>query len=69
MDVTPGRLSGDNLPGVRVVRQVLAALGLLSWLVDTLLGSFDPAVKSWEVVYLPSAETVRLTPGQGPSRA
>lgn len=27
------------------------------------------AVKSWEVVYLPSAETVRLTPGQGPSRA
>ncbi len=27
------------------------------------------AVKSWEVVYFPSAETMRVTPGQGPSRA
>lgn len=27
------------------------------------------AVKSWEVVYLPSAETMRVTPDQGPSRA
>ncbi|AWT24941.1 hypothetical protein Csp1_01130 [Corynebacterium provencense] len=26
-------------------------------------------VKSWEVVYLPSAETLRVTPDQGPSRA
>ena len=26
-------------------------------------------VKSWEVVYLPSAETMRVTPDQGPSRA
>ncbi|WP_420096717.1 hypothetical protein, partial [Brevibacterium sediminis] len=26
-------------------------------------------VETWEVVYLPSAETVRVTPGQGPSRA
>ena len=29
----------------------------------------DGTVKSWEVVYLPSAETMRVTPDQGPSRA